>query len=157
MKKFQQNMNRELKRPFPDRHKLESQCISAISFGSTDCPTGKGGNVLNLPIWTTCSFACKLEIKGSESNTEGLEEGARERDIHVKVVSSYATKLHINVIVIVFVYQLKVLDTRFIYSAIEIKYKGLDLLVPLWWFVKEEHDPLCIVNLKLLLNRLVFL
>lgn len=60
-------------------------------------------------------------------------------------------------IVIVFVYQLKVLDTRFIYSAIEIKYKGLDLLVPLWWFVKEEHDPLCIVNLKLLLNRLVFI
>ena len=115
------------------------------------------GAVLNLPILTKCSFACKLEIKGSESNTEGLEEGARERDIHVKVVPSYATKLHINVIVIVFVYQLKVLDTRFIYSAIEIKYKGLDLLVPLWWFVKEEHDPLCIVNLKLLLNRLVFL
>ena len=35
MKKFQQNMNRELKRPFPDRHKLESQCISAISFGAS--------------------------------------------------------------------------------------------------------------------------
>ena len=104
-----------------------------------------------------CSFACKLEIKGSESNAEGLEEGARERDIHVKVVPSYATKLHINVIVIVFVYQLKVLDTRFIYSAIEVKYKGLDLFVPLRWFVKEEHDSLCIVNLKLLLNRLVFL
>ena len=55
-------------------------------------------------------------------------------------------------IVIVFVYQLKVFDTRFIYSAIEIKYKGLDLFVPLRWFVEEEHDPLCIVNLKLLLD-----
>ena len=108
-------------------------------------------------LWTNSSFACKLEIEGSESDTEGLEERARERDIHVKVVPSYATKLHINVIVIVFVYQLKVFDTRFIYSAIEVKYEGLDLLVPLRWLVKEEHDPLCIVNLKLLLNRLVFL
>ena len=60
-------------------------------------------------------------------------------------------------IVIVFVYQLKVFDTRFIYSAIEVKYEGLDLLVPLRWLVKEEHDPLCIVNLKLLLDRLIFL
>ena len=112
---------------------------------------------MNLPIWTTCSFACKLEIKGSESNTEGLEEGARERDIHVKVVSSYATKLHINVVVIVFVYQLKVLDTRFIYSAIEIKYKGLHLFIPLRWFVKEEHNLLGVINFELLLYGLIFL
>ena len=104
-----------------------------------------------LPIWTIISFACKLEIEGCESNTKGLEEGTRERDIHIKVVPSYATKLHINVIVIVFVYQLKVFDTRFIYSAIEIKHKGLDLFVPLRWFVEEEHDPLRVVLLELLL------
>ena len=60
-------------------------------------------------------------------------------------------------IVIVFVYQLKVFDTRFINSAIEIKYKGLDLFIPFWWLVKEEHDPLRIVNLKLFLDRLIFL
>merc|ERR1712223_1866668 len=62
MKKFQQNMNRELKRPFPDRHKLESQCISAISFGSTDCPTGKGGDVLNLPIWIMAVNIVAMEM-----------------------------------------------------------------------------------------------
>jgi len=33
MKKFQQNMSRELKRANPDRLKLENQCISAIAFG----------------------------------------------------------------------------------------------------------------------------
>lgn len=36
MKKFQQNMSRELKRSNPDRLKLENQCISAIAFGSSD-------------------------------------------------------------------------------------------------------------------------
>lgn len=30
-------------------------------------------------------------------------------------------------------------------------------VVPLRWLVKEKHDPFCVVNLKLLLNRLVFL
>merc|ERR1711936_322679 len=35
MKKFQQNVNRELKRQYPDRRKLESQCISLVSFGTS--------------------------------------------------------------------------------------------------------------------------
>ena len=29
--------------------------------------------------------------------------------------------------------------------------------VPLWRLVKEEHDAFCVIYLKLLLNRLVFL
>ncbi|XP_076349662.1 uncharacterized protein LOC143246588 isoform X2 [Tachypleus tridentatus] len=32
MKKFQQNISRELKRAYPDRRKLENQCISSVSF-----------------------------------------------------------------------------------------------------------------------------
>merc|ERR1719189_2339035 len=32
MKKFQQNVARELKRAYPDRRKLECQCISAVAF-----------------------------------------------------------------------------------------------------------------------------
>ncbi|CAB4067807.1 unnamed protein product [Lepeophtheirus salmonis] len=32
MKKFQQNLNKELKRSYPDRRKLECQCISSIAF-----------------------------------------------------------------------------------------------------------------------------
>ena len=42
MKKFQQNMSRELKRSSPDRLKLENQCISAIAFGSSDVEEGEG-------------------------------------------------------------------------------------------------------------------
>ena len=32
MKKFQQNVSRELKRSYPDRRKLECQCICSIAF-----------------------------------------------------------------------------------------------------------------------------
>lgn len=32
MKKFAANVNRELRKAYPDRRKLESQCISAIAF-----------------------------------------------------------------------------------------------------------------------------
>ena len=32
MKKFHQNVNRELKRAYPDRRKLEVQCVTAIAF-----------------------------------------------------------------------------------------------------------------------------
>ena len=32
MKKFQLNVSRELKRGYPDRRRLESQCISVIAF-----------------------------------------------------------------------------------------------------------------------------
>ena len=65
MKKFQQNMNRELKRPFPDRHKLECQCISAISFGASNAPvndSNTNANVLNLPIWIMAVNVVAMEM-----------------------------------------------------------------------------------------------
>ena len=34
MRKFQQNVNRELKRAYPDRRKLEAQCISGLDTTS---------------------------------------------------------------------------------------------------------------------------
>ncbi|XP_054721722.1 uncharacterized protein LOC129231433 [Uloborus diversus] len=37
MKKFASNVNKEINKAYPDRKKLESQCISAISFVK-DCP-----------------------------------------------------------------------------------------------------------------------
>ena len=45
MKRFQQNMNRELRRAYPDRRKLENQCICCISFVK-DAP-----DLLDLPVW----------------------------------------------------------------------------------------------------------
>jgi len=44
MKKFQQNMSRELKRSNPDRIKLENQCISAIAFGGFDMDETSSGS-----------------------------------------------------------------------------------------------------------------
>lgn len=45
MKKFQSNVNRELSRAYPDRRRLETQCMSVLTFV-------KGENdVLDCPIW----------------------------------------------------------------------------------------------------------
>jgi hypothetical protein len=45
MKKFQANVSRELRRAYPDRRRLECQCISNIAFvkGEQD--------VLDCPVW----------------------------------------------------------------------------------------------------------
>lgn len=45
MKKFQSNVSRELRRSYPDRKKLEAQCLSAIAFVKSEA------DVLDCPIW----------------------------------------------------------------------------------------------------------
>ena len=45
MKKFEQNISREMKRSYPDRRRLEYQCISAIAFVRNE------GNILECPCW----------------------------------------------------------------------------------------------------------
>lgn len=45
MKKFQSNVNRELRRAYPDRRRLETQCLSAIAFVKSD------SDLLDCPIW----------------------------------------------------------------------------------------------------------
>jgi hypothetical protein len=45
MKKFQSNVNRELSRAYPDRRRLETQCLSIISFVKSE------SDVLECPIW----------------------------------------------------------------------------------------------------------
>lgn len=45
MKKFQQNVSRELKRAYPDRRKLECQCICSIAFVKNEI------DVLDSPCW----------------------------------------------------------------------------------------------------------
>lgn len=45
MKKFQSNVNRELSRAYPDRRRLETQCLSIISFVKTE------QDLLECPIW----------------------------------------------------------------------------------------------------------
>jgi len=55
MKKFQQNVNREMKRQYPERRKLERQCISVISFGSST-------DILDCPIWLLCINVVAMEM-----------------------------------------------------------------------------------------------
>lgn len=45
MKKFQANVNRELSRSYPDRRRLETQCLSIINFVKSE------NDVLECPIW----------------------------------------------------------------------------------------------------------
>ena len=75
---------------------------------------------ISCTVRFTISFASKFEIEWGETYTEGLEEGTWEGYIHVKVMTTDAPKLHINMVVVVFVYQLKVFNARFIHSTIEI-------------------------------------
>uniref|UniRef100_A0A1I8PAS5 MH2 domain-containing protein n=1 Tax=Stomoxys calcitrans TaxID=35570 RepID=A0A1I8PAS5_STOCA len=45
MKKFQSNVNRELRRAYPDRRRLETQCLSAVAFVKSE------SDILECPIW----------------------------------------------------------------------------------------------------------
>jgi MH2 domain len=45
MKKFQSNVNRELSRSYPDRRRLETQCMSVLAFVKSE------NEVLDCPIW----------------------------------------------------------------------------------------------------------
>ncbi|XP_067008896.2 uncharacterized protein exp isoform X2 [Anabrus simplex] len=45
MKKFQQNVNRELRRAYPDRRRLECQCLCAVAFVKSE------PELLECPIW----------------------------------------------------------------------------------------------------------
>lgn len=56
MKKFQQNVNRELKRQYPERQKLETQCISTIAFVKNET------EVLDSPIWIMLINVVALEM-----------------------------------------------------------------------------------------------
>merc|ERR1712073_59176 len=56
MRKFQQNVNRELRRTNPDRLRLESQCVTAISFVKNE------PELLDSPIWVLIINIVALEM-----------------------------------------------------------------------------------------------
>jgi len=60
MKKFKQNMNRELKRQYPDRNKIETQCISTLAFVKNEV------EVLDSPIWIMIINIVALEMLGDK-------------------------------------------------------------------------------------------
>lgn len=103
------------------------------------------------------SLAGELEVETCESDAKRLEQRARVRYVHVKVLGAYPTKLHVNVIVVVLVYQLKILDRCLVNPPIEIENESLHLLVPLRGLIEEKHYALGVIYFKLFLDGLVFI
>ncbi|XP_076318864.1 uncharacterized protein LOC143229884 [Tachypleus tridentatus] len=60
MKKFQQNIARELRRAYPDRRKLETQCIFAVAFVK-DAP-----ELLECPCWVMIINIVALDMLKSK-------------------------------------------------------------------------------------------
>ncbi|RWS14380.1 uncharacterized protein B4U79_15969 [Dinothrombium tinctorium] len=60
MQKFQRNIAHELKDAYPDRRKLERQCITAISFAKNTC------DLLETPVWIMIINIVALEVLKSK-------------------------------------------------------------------------------------------
>ncbi|CAG9863836.1 unnamed protein product [Phyllotreta striolata] len=60
MKKFQSNVNRELRRAYPDRRRLECQCLSAIAFVKLE------PELLDCPIWVLIINIVALDMLKSK-------------------------------------------------------------------------------------------
>lgn len=73
------------------------------------------------------SLARKFEIKRSQAYRECLEDRAGVRYVHVEVLLSNAAKLHVDVIVVVFINELEILNWCFVNAPIKVKNKRLNL------------------------------
>ncbi|XP_063239198.1 uncharacterized protein LOC134540409 [Bacillus rossius redtenbacheri] len=56
MKKFQQNVNRELRRAYPDRRRLECQCLCTVVFVKSE------SDILDCPVWVLIVNVVALDM-----------------------------------------------------------------------------------------------
>ena len=65
MKKFQSGLNKELRSDYPDRRRLENQCVNVIAFvkDATD--------VLDLPVWIMVINIVALDMLKSKFPQQG--------------------------------------------------------------------------------------
>ena len=80
---------------------------------------------------------------------------------------AYSTELHIDMVIIVLINELKVLNRRFVDSSVEVENESLHLyknltakkltFIPFGRFVEEEHYVVGVILFELLPYRLVFL
>jgi len=73
MKKFQQNVGRELKRAYPDRRKLEAQCISAVAFVRNEA------DILEQPCWVMLINVVAMDMLKSKIPPVKNERAGAER------------------------------------------------------------------------------
>lgn len=60
MKKFQSNINRELRQAYPDRRRLELQCLSAVAFVRSE------PEVLDCPVWVLIVNVVAMDLLKSK-------------------------------------------------------------------------------------------
>lgn len=60
MSKFQQNVTRELQRAYPDRRRLECQCLSTIAFVKNE------KEILACPVWVMIINVVALDMLKSK-------------------------------------------------------------------------------------------
>ena len=60
MNKFQTNLSRETRRAYPDRRRLETQCLSAIVFVRSE------NDVLQSPVWVLIVNVVGLDMLKSK-------------------------------------------------------------------------------------------
>lgn len=60
MNKFQTNLSRETRRAYPDRRRLEMQCLSAIIFVRTEV------DLLQCPVWVLIVNVVGLDMLKSK-------------------------------------------------------------------------------------------
>lgn len=60
MNKFQTNLSRETRRAYPDRRRLEMQCLSAIVFVKTE------PDLLQCPVWVLIVNVVGLDMLKSK-------------------------------------------------------------------------------------------
>lgn len=90
MKKFQQNVSRELRRAYPDRRRLECQCLSAISFVKNE------PDMLDSPIWVLIINVVAMDMLKSK-----LPPSKRISRYHLSSLSpSFLVHMHSNIIII---------------------------------------------------------
>ena len=75
---------------------------------------------LSLQGHSVDSLTRELEVERSQAYRKCLEDRARVCYIHVKVLLSDAAKLHVNVVVVVFINQLEIFNRRFINAPIKV-------------------------------------
>ncbi|KAG8312137.1 hypothetical protein J6590_030056 [Homalodisca vitripennis] len=66
MKKFQANVSREMRRAYPDRKTLESQCLSALAFVKSEA------ELLDCPIWVLIINVVAMDMLKSKFPPKGM-------------------------------------------------------------------------------------
>lgn len=60
MKKFQSNVNKELRQAYPDRRRLELQCLSAVAFVKSEA------DILDCPVWVLIVNVVAMDLLKSK-------------------------------------------------------------------------------------------